>query len=482
MSRSVPLAIAVAAAVGCFAWLQARTPRLVDQDSYYHARYAQILPERGLSREFPWMRESIWRDQFSDKDLLFHALLAPFCRGEDVVGGAKAAAWAFDAAIVLALALVLARHGFRAPWLWVLLVPALGNHWLFRMLEVRGHLLSVLLFLLGVHFLLARKPIGLYVVGFVYSWSYAAPHLLVGFAAVDAVARSVDERRFVWKSLAASAGGVVAGLIVHPYFPNDVRLWWVQNVIVLSSAWGVQGDAALRLGDEFASVTTRDLLATATLPALCLAGAFLAAIFRRRDLSARTRVLATYVVAAFALYCLSAKFVEYFAPVALLVAASVASDLWPEKTARQVLLVLALLVAGGALATKSLSDTRRGVQANCPAPELEGASKWIRENVPAGETIVHLDWGDFVQLFYFDPTHRYLVGLDPAFAYVRDASRMRLLEDVRSGRRPLDPKQLAETFSARWLVLKHRYVPLASDALLSPAYEDDGAAVFRLAD
>ncbi len=481
MTRSVPLAIAIAAAVGCFAWLQARTPHLVDQDSYYHARYAQLLPERGLSREFPWMRESIWRDRFSDKDLLFHAILAPFCRGEDVVGGAKAAAWGFDAAIVVALALVLTRHGFRAPWLWVLLVPALGNHWLFRMLEVRGHLLSVFLFLLGVHFLLAKKSLGLYVVGFVFAWSYAAPHLLVGFAAVDAVARSIDERRFVWKPLAASAGGVVAGLIVHPYFPNDLQLWWVQNVLVLSRAWGVQGEAALRLGGEFAPVTTRDLLLTATLPALCLAGAFLAAVFRRDELSARTRMLAAYAVAAFALYCLSAKFVEYFAPLALLVAASVVSDLWPEGAGRRVLLVLAVLVVGGLLATKSLSDTRRAVKA-LPAPDLEGASKWIRANVPAGETIVHVDWGDFVQLFCFDPTHRYLVGLDPTFGYERDASRMRLLEDIRFRRRPLDPKELARTFGGKWLVLKSRDVPLASDALLSPAYEDDGAAVYRLAD
>ena len=37
--------------------LQFGTDHLVDRDSYYHARYAQLMPERGLSREFPWAQE-----------------------------------------------------------------------------------------------------------------------------------------------------------------------------------------------------------------------------------------------------------------------------------------------------------------------------------------------------------------------------------------------------------------------------------------
>ena len=91
--RRAAVAAAVAWGALVFALLQWSTPHLVDRDSLYHARYAQLLPERGLSREFPWTQESVWRDAFSDKEFLFHALLVPFCRGEDPAAGAKVAAW-----------------------------------------------------------------------------------------------------------------------------------------------------------------------------------------------------------------------------------------------------------------------------------------------------------------------------------------------------------------------------------------------------
>ena len=475
--------LAVVVASSAFAWLQSLTPHLLDDDSYYHARYAQLLPERGLSREFEWAQESVWRDGFSDKELLYHAFLAPFCRGGPIEARAKVATWVLNVVLVGVLAVLLVGNGFRAPWLWLLLVPALGNHFLFRMIEVRAHVLSVPLLLLGIHFLLKRRPLALWIVGFVYSWSYAAPHVLVGFACVHAIASSFDDGRFVWRPLAASTMGVFAGLVLHPYFPNDLRLWWVQNVLVLSAAWGSGGDAAIRLGEEFSPVTMREFLLTATLPALCLGGTLLAAVFRRRELSSRTRSLVAFAAAAFVLYCLSAKLVEYFAPLALLAFAAVASDLWPEgpTTWRRVLAVGLLCAIGVGVLGKSLSDTRKAVL-GYPGPELGGAAGWLRQNVPPGETVVHLDWGDFPELFYFDPTHRYLIGLDPMFAFVRNPSRMRLLEDIRARRRPLDPAELGWTFDSRYLVVRRRLMGLADDALLTPVYEDGAAAVYRLRD
>ncbi len=481
--RPAALLVIVVVSASSFAWLQSQTPHLLDRDSYYHARYASLLPERGLSREFEWAQESVWRDGFSDKEFLYHVFLSPFCRGLGAVEGAKVATWVLDTAFVAVLALLLAGNGVRAPWLWVLLVPALGNHFLFRMIEVRAHVLSVTLFLLGVHFLLKRRPLALWIVGFVYSWSYAAPHVLVGFAVVHAAAATWEDGRPVWRPLAASVMGVFAGLVLHPYFPNDLRLWWVQNVLVLSAAWGAGGDAALRLGEEFSPVTMREFLLTATLPALCLGGTLLAGAFRRRELSSRTRLLVAFAAAAFVLYCLSAKLVEYFAPLALLAFASTASDLWPEgrRTWRRVLVVLMAAAVAGALVGKSLSDTRR-YATTLPGPGLEGAAKWIRDNVPKGETIVHLDWGDFPELFFFDPSHRYLVGLDPMFAFVRNPSKMRLIEDIRARRRPLDPAELGWTFNARYLVVRRYLKDRADDALLTPVYEDDAAAVYQLRD
>src|SRR5262245_35043324 len=111
MPRAVLLSASLLWGAAAFAWLQASTPHLVDRDSYYPARYAQLLPERGLSRSFEWTQESVWKDRYSDKELLFRAWLAPFCREGRLVGGAKTGAWLLGCAVMGAMALLLIGNG-----------------------------------------------------------------------------------------------------------------------------------------------------------------------------------------------------------------------------------------------------------------------------------------------------------------------------------------------------------------------------------
>ncbi|HEU4339200.1 MAG TPA: hypothetical protein VFS19_03960 [Planctomycetota bacterium] len=480
MARRAALGAAVAWGALVFAWLQWSTPELVDRDSLYHARYSQLLPERGLSREFAWTQESVWRDAFSDKEFLFHVLLAPFCRGDDPAGGAKIAAWLMGIGLLATLAWVLSRNGIRFAWFWVLLVPALGNHFLFRMQEVRPAILSVILLLLGIHFLLNSRWRAVAIIGFIYSWTYTAPHLLIVFAVIDALARFGDERRFEWRGLAWAAGGVAAGLVIHPYFPNDLRLWWVMNVEIVARAWDLGGDPVVRLGREFESVSPRSLVVSSTLVLVCFLATFLAAAYRGADVGSRTRRLIAFMLGGFVMYLVSGRFVEYFAPLALLAAASITGDLWAKSTRRFLIANVAGLLAI-ALCARSVWDTTTALR-TYPGPDLAGAARWMKSNIPPGEKVIHLDWGDFPQLFYYDPSHRYLVGLDPMFLYVRSPERLRLLEDVKWGRKPLDPAELARAFESKWLVLRPLRRPVAEEAGLIPSFQDNGGSVYKLRD
>jgi hypothetical protein len=476
VARRIALLAAATWGAIVFAGLQFSTPHLVDRDSLYHARYAQLMPERGLSRDFPWTQESVWRDAFSDKEFLFHVLLVPFCRGDDPARGAKVAAWLMGVGLLATLAWVMSKNGIRAAWFWVALVPALGNHFLFRMQEVRPAILSVILLLVGIHLVLNSRWRALAVVGFIYSWTYTAPHLLIIFAGIDALARGSDEGRFEWRGLAFAAGGVAAGLVIHPYFPNDLRLWWVMNVQIMTRAWDLGGDPAVRLGSEFGPVSLRSLIVSSTLVLACFVGTFLAAAMRGGSFTGRTRRLVACMLGGFLLYLLSGRFIEYFAPLALLAAASATDDLWSER--RFVPANMAGVLALG-LTFFSVRDTL-GALRSYPAPDLQGAAAWMKANVPANEKIIHLDWGDFPQLFYYDPTHRYLVGLDPMFLYVRSPERLRLLEDVKWGHKPLDPEELSQAFQSKWLVVRPYRERVADAAGLIPAYRDAGGSVYRL--
>ena len=63
----------------------------------------------------------------------------------------------------------------------------------------------------------------------------------------------------------------------------------------------------------------------------------------------------------------------------------------------------------------------------------QSAALWMQDHVPPGEKIFHLSWGDFPELFFFDPQLRYLVGLDPTFMYATDPEQWRLFDAVGSG-------------------------------------------------
>jgi hypothetical protein len=477
-------------AVALFSSIQLATPHLIDRDGYFHARYANLFPARGFDRTFEWAQESALCDRFSDKEILFHALLAPFCADEArLVAGAKVATIALGGAIVLAFYLVLRAQRIRGAAAFALLLFSAGNHFLFRLSMARPHLLSVLFAIAGVHAILSDRRALAVGIGFFFSWSYAAPHLLVGLAAADAVARRVREGKWRFGPLAATSAGVGAGLFFHPYFPNDLRVFWIQSVLVLKHAWGLAGEAGPRLGAEFDPVTTRSLLFRSTGALAALGFAVAAGLFGRERPSARTLSIGAMTGGALFLFLFSAKFVEYFAPLAILFAASAATDLaggrplcdlarGPRRTA------LAALAMGLAalLGARAVAEARRGAAAT-PPPALEGAARYLRATLPPGEIVLHLSWADFSTLFFFDPGHRYLVSFDPIFAWVRDPERARLLEDVRAGRRPLDPAELRRTFGGRRLVVsKERRggYEAAHAAGLDPVYEDWGGAVFSL--
>ncbi len=491
----------LAAACGCavfvytaaqLARVQLATEHLTSRDGYYHARYAHLLPTRGLSREFAWTQHSLWRDRFADKDLLFHAYLAPFCTDErTMVARAKTAAWLLGVAVLGAFALAVRSTGIPLGPLWALVLFGAGSHFVFRLSQCRAHVLSIGLFIVGLSCLLRGRWRSVCVVGFVYAWSYAAPHLLVVVACVHAVAVWTHTGRLPWRAPAAAALGVVGGLVVHPYFPNDLRLWWVQNVVVLTHAWTGRGE--LTLGDEVQSTTLRSLVVTSTplLVGLVLGSLLCVVAARAQRLSARTWSLLLVMYACFTLYGLSARFVEYFAPAAIWLLASVATDLvdaarlgeaWRARPRR--VLTIGLVIAGvvAALQGRSLSASLEAVRAT-RRPALAEAARWTRANVPPGANVLHLNWGDFVQLFAFDPDHRYVVGLDPSFMHEVDPERFRYLEDVRHGRRPVVKEELRGRFDARVLVVSKEWpgqVRACEDALLDVLYEDDHAVVYAL--
>lgn len=471
------------------------SPGLSERDGYYHARLANQFFERGLSREFPWTQASTWREGFCDKEFLYHALLAPFCtNGAEPVRGALVLQTLLAALVVAMLWFVLRRQDVPHAWAFAALLLALGGPILYRMGMVRSHVLSMALALFGMHLLYKERWKALLALGFVYAWSYTFPLVLVMIAVPYALGHRLAGGKFDWRSPLAAFAGVVLGLAIHPFSPLTLETFLTYLDVVRMGFEG-KGQADLELGKEIYAYTTRAFLEA--FPLWCASMGALALLGWRLGRRLSPRAFGTLCVAVcwFAMTLLFSRFMEYGAPLACLALGLAARDLWqaceeqgacawPAKRRTNLLAAAVVLLAGHTwgLAYFLPASTQ------APPPRFRDAAVWMAEHLEPGETVVNLWWDDFPDLYYDGYRQHYLWGLDPTYT-LRDkpdgAAKARLLEEMRSGRVPLDGAILRKAFGARVLAVRASALPTSVAAGLrnvKGAYRYENAVLFWLLD
>jgi hypothetical protein len=97
------------------------------------------------------------------------------------------------------------------------------------------------------------------------------------------------------------------------------------------------------------------------------------------------------------------------------------------------------------------TEGRTEIKDSSPPEEYRAGMEWIRKNVPAGETIFNTDWDDFPKLFFYDPTHRYISGLDPTYLYDANHELSKLYEEITLGKVKDPAPLIRERFGARYV-------------------------------
>jgi hypothetical protein len=506
------------------------TAGVFERDGFYHARYAQMLPERGLSRAFPWMQFTDWKDKFADKDFLYHVVLAPFCsNASEPLPGAKWATLLLALGAYLAFYLVLVRLGVRWPLAWLALLMVGSGLFLNRMIMVRSHVLSVGLMIVSAYAILKQHTRLCFLCGFVYAWSYSFPLAMVITAFAAAAGRFVlsDREWRVLKIPAASAAGVALGLLIHPYSPNTLALVWTLLKISSSRASGVQ----LELGSEFLpifSASSFDSIEAfgngilsllieipgpllALIVAAVLAGLLRAGRLRGRTLSADSAAALGAAIAWFAAIFVFSRLVEYFAPLAILAAALAVRDalgpVGPQKpfaqNHRAVAAALGATVMLAGLFFLSMEEVLELAESTRPHhpnqiyvsdpqwqrgqffsnPENGGAAQWMREHLPAHATVVNFHWDDFTELYYDAPEFNYVVGLDPTLMRLPYPEHSAILEAMRTKQIPLDFSRLHQLFGADYLIMRNTRAaqyPELKNRMIVPVFADDGAVIYKI--
>ena len=356
----------------------------------------------------------------------------------------------------------------------------------------RAQSLSLAVLALGFAWILEGRHCHLGVLAFLYVWLYDAFPLLAILAVLHLVTVVLIEHRLEYRPLLFISAGLALGLLINPYFPDNIVFSFRHVLPKLTNATSVS------VGNEWYPYDTGQLLKN-SLPALvAFSSGILALGLIGRKMDVRTG-MAFLVTLLFGLMLFQARrFIEYFPPFALVFATfawaplfsdhrlapivQTRSDLWAnlQRTLPTFLLAIMVIVTG----FRSMPATQRSLRNSKPYNLYAGASAWLQDNTSVGERVFQTDWDDFPRLFYYNTHNTYLVGLDPTYMQLYDPESYDLWVLITRGEVRQPSQFIANKFQSRYVHsdLKHgKFLSYAEqDPGLREVYRDDQAVVYEV--
>lgn len=486
---AVPLAIFVLfTAVSAF--IQYGTPSLVGNDGYYHAKMGLLMHEQGVKPTPPQLPLTILNpDDFYNHHLLYHFYLSLFAKTDPVLDGGlalmqqvKVATVLLSAAPFMAIWWLLRGQGVRWAALWTFALLALSSAFLYRMSMPRAQAASLLVLVLGLHWLLQGRYRLLLPLGMVYVWLYDAFPLLLVFSGIYFAVVALTERRYIWPALLYPAAGILIGLVVNPYFPQNFT--FITHHL-LPKLWDA---SAVPVGNEWYPYDTWTLTRNSGMAL----GLFILTLFlcnwhgQRMD----GRMLTLFLITAVFGFMLfrSRRFIEYFPPFVLIFAALSLSPLlttWMQKWQTRQPWVLAGLVLFLSLPVAfTVKSARTAVSGSAPSDQFAAAALWLNVYSQPGSTIFQTDWADFPRLFFYDSDSVYTAGLDPTFMSRHDFALYAEWVLITQGNVLRPSTAIREQFNADYVFsdLQHEAFleQAAHDPGLQKIYQDNHAIIFAV--
>ena len=478
--------------LAAFTSIQFRQTSFIDNDSYYHMRMAALVREQGLKVDFTWLPLSILnREEYTNHHLLHHLFLSLFVGDgspEALVAGGKVATVIMAALVGLAFWAVLQTAGVRRPEIWALALLGLSGTFLFRMSLTRAISASLILQLLAVLLLLKRRYIWLAPLAFMYVWWYDGYLLLMAVVAAYVVAVRLSERRMAWGALIWPVVGLAIGLVTHPYFPNNLQSSILgvnaENLFkVVSGTMGAEMgsgelmlDRPIAIGGEWSPYGgASGLVPAAGLAcAVWMAGVWLTLRPRRTSdlaiprgwmaqlmqrLPERDLLFALFLSLGFGLLLMMAeRFIEYFPAYALLLLALASRPLIerlrlrrPRTQALALLGALVAVTAGWSYVNISSVDLHA---TDAKIAQYADAAAWLKENAPPDSRIFLSLWDMFPQLFFYNDSVEYTLGLDPKYTYRYDPELFVLYDHISRGLVEQPGPIIRERFGAQYVLLR----------------------------
>ncbi|MCS6805919.1 MAG: hypothetical protein RMM98_07620 [Acidobacteriota bacterium] len=453
------------------AYIQFAGPNIVDYDGYYHIKMAQLMREHGWTVPFPWLKFTVLDEAgYTDHHWLMHVLQIPFTWVGDLRLAAKLAPVAFASVTFTVFYLVIWRYGIRYPLFWLIMLFASSSPFLYRMSMPRGQSLSLALQLIAFHFLMTRNGVGLAVLAAVFVLAYNSFPILIPLVLFGVATHYIVERKIEYRLIVALGVGLIAGLVLHPYFPRNLVFMWNHVVPKLFAT-----EYQTSVGSEWYPYNSWLFL---TLSLVAVLSYLTSLLITNRDEWLKDKPRLFWLLTStmyFFLLLKSRRFVEYFPPTAIMLLAFSLRDALKNldfsrllRNEVRVVSFVALMLLVLLACQRSIRAVREDIADRPPSEAYKGGALWLAQNTPAGSTVFHTDWDDFPMLFFYNTHNTYLVGLDPDFMRLKDERLFRRWEAITRGKVKQPEDEILHTFGCQYVITDNKHDEFMEIADASP--------------
>lgn len=408
-------------AVTIFYWtIQFSTNRVISVDGNWHIALSRKMWSDGIIHKLPELAFTIFKDYYREHHFLYQVLYMPFALIENPYMGAKLAAFFFSAILGCFFITYLRNHKIKLEWIFISLFLVGSAGFLYRIIMTRVQSVS-LIWILGITYCLIfnRKKI-LAILAFTFVWLYDAFFLIYPITFLFIISDYIHSRKIKWNIILIIILSTIIGMIINPYFPENIQSYWFNIYRSIISTDGVLVGVEWRPYSLPYYWRTNYLI---IIPFICSVLIHLLLIFTKKIKEyPDKKALLFYGLLSFMFIGLSLKsrrFIEYMPPfpilyIALILKYLLSSQkkfLWQTYVAISILAIIFIGQSGKA----NIKDISYYIR---PRKELEcyqSAAKWLHENVKKDEVIFSTDWDDFPHLYVGAPNLKYIVGLDPLF-------------------------------------------------------------------
>jgi hypothetical protein len=410
----------------------------------------------------------------------------------------------------------LVRYRIRYSLIWLLALLACSAPFLYRLNMAKAPPFAIIYLVIGIHLLFTRRYWPLLPLGFIFALTYDMFLLLVLAAFIWTAVIGWTERRLEWRPIVWVLAGTVAGLVINPYFPTNLQLFYEHLKIKITAA-----NFSTKVGNEWYPYDSWEFLGNSLVACAAMLVGYIAF-----DPSDRKRAHHSlfFLIFATALMIMTARWrriSEYWPPFAIMFCAfalqpwlqgtrsaltQLPTDMLDElqpfldlpqsgrpiieaddlKAFWRTVALSFVAITLGIVLFFNLRATIKDIAASEPHDYYRAGAEWMRSNVPAGQRIFNTDWDDFPRLFYYDPAHNYISGLDPTYLYDKDEALSRLYDRVTLGEEEDPGPLIRDRFGARYVFTDNSHDDFFDNAQQSGwfeiVYEDRDCTILHVRD